>query len=163
MKVIQKALLTLAFITFSFSSATNITLGGQGGSTSAAKGSFQTSLGYGAFIQGSVLDILTIQADFLTAQTNSLHKKAISADLMFHLLNFDELKLGLMAGPSFYQNEDDRWRLGLNGGLFGEFSLLSRMPLGLQIRYHSAFSGENHDLWSLFLTLGFRFGSGSDW
>jgi hypothetical protein len=148
---------------FSFASATNITLGGQGGSTGTAKGNLQTSIGYGAFIQGSALDILTLQTDFFTAQTNSLHKKALSADLMFHLLNFDELKLGLVAGPGFYQNENDRWRLGLNGGLFGEFSLLSRMPLGLQVRYHSAFSGENHDLWSLFLTLGFRFGSGSDW
>jgi hypothetical protein len=163
MKAIQKCLLAFVILCLPHALATNITLGAQGGSASAAKGSFETSLGYGAFIQASALDILTLQADYFTAQTNSLHKRALSSDLLFHLLNFDRLKVGLLAGPGFYQNKDDRWRFGLNGGAFGEFSLLSRIPLGLQVRYHSAFSGEDHDLWSLFLTLGFRFGSGSDW
>jgi hypothetical protein len=163
MKATQKSLLAFVIFCLPQAFATNLTIGAQGGSASAAKGSFETSLGYGAFIQASALDILTLQADYLSAQTNSLHKKSISSDLLFHIFNFDRLKLGLLAGPGFYQNKDDRWRFGLNGGAFGEFSLLSRIPLGLQVRYHSAFSGEDHDLWSFFMTLGFRFGSGSDW
>jgi hypothetical protein len=163
MKATHKTLLAFGIFIFSLAQATNITIGGQGGTASTTKDSFQTNLGYGAFVQASALDILTLQADYLTNHANSVHKKGLSSDLMFHLLNFDRLKLGLMTGPSFYQNEDDRWRLGLNGGLFGEFSLLSRIPLGLQVRYHRAFSGKDHELWSFFLNLGFRFGSGSDW
>jgi hypothetical protein len=163
MKAIQKYLLAFVFFCLPQAFATNLTFGAQGGSGNPAKSSFESSLGYGVFLQASALDILTLQADYFSAQKNTLHKKTLSSDLLFHLLNFDRLKIGLLAGPGFYQNKNDRWRFGLNGGAFGEFSLFSRIPLGLQARYHSAFSGENNDLLSIFITLGFRFGSGSDW
>lgn len=143
--------------------ATGVTLGGQAGIADVAEGKSDTGIGYGAFLQGSALDILSLQLDYFGTKINSAQVNAFTADLIWSIVDFDELKVGLLAGPGFYDVGSDPWRFGLNGGAFGEITLVPNMPIGLQARYHSVLGGKDNDLWSVFMTVGFRFGTESDW
>ena len=145
--------------------STDLTIGGEVGSVSAVEGKSDTKIGFGGFVQGSALDILSLQVDYFSSRLNDITVQGLSPSLMWHLVNFDELKLGLLAGPGFYKEGNDSWRFGLQGGAFGEVSVIPHVPIGLQVRYHSVFGGENNDLWSVFMTIGYRFSlaGGNDW
>jgi hypothetical protein len=145
--------------------STDVTIGGQVGSLSAVEGPTDTRIGYGAFVQGSALDVLTLQADFFTAKINGYNATGIAPSLMWHLIKFDELRFGLLAGPGFYKVASDPWRFGVQGGAFGEVSFIPNLPIGMQARYHCVMGGKDNDLWSIFMTIGYRFnaGGGDGW
>lgn len=170
MKLLIKStqkLFVMALIALPLSSAwtTDLTIGGQVGSLSAVEGPSDTQIGFGAFVQGSALDILTLQADYFNGRINKTNTQGFAPSIMWHLIKFDELRFGLLAGPGFYKEGTDNWRFGLQGGAFGEVSVIPKLPIGLQLRYHSVFGGKDNDLWSVFMTVGFRFsaGGGDDW
>ncbi|MEZ4813684.1 MAG: hypothetical protein R3A80_00560 [Bdellovibrionota bacterium] len=164
---IQSLLLTLflSLNCLSQATASEFTVGGQVGALGLAEGPNDTGLGYGAFFQATALEILALQVDYLGSKVNSENVSGISPNLMWNAIKYDELRFGLIAGPGFYKLGDDPWRFGLSGGAFGEVSFIPNMPIGLQTRYHSVFGGKNNDLWSVFMTVGFRFDvkGGDDW
>lgn len=143
--------------------ASDITFGGQAGAADLAEGKSDTGVGFGAFVQGSALDILSLQVDYFNTKINTAKVNAFSANLVWSIVDFDELKVGLLAGPGFYELAGDPWKFGLNGGVFGEISFIENLPIGLQARYHSVFGGKDNDLWSVFMTVGYRFSTGSAW
>ena len=143
--------------------ASEITFGGQVGAAGVSEGKTDTGVGYGAFVQGSALDILALQLDYFGTKVNKVQVNGLSADLMWSFVNFEELRVGLLAGPGFYDLGSDPWRFGLNGGAYGEVSFIKNMPIGLQARYHSVFGGKDNDLWSVYMTVGFRFSADDGW
>jgi hypothetical protein len=146
--------------------AMELTVGGQAGALGLAEGNTDTGVGYGAFVQASAFDILSLQADFLASRVNHVSALGIAPDVVWNAVKSDEFRFGLLAGPGFYELGSDPWRFGLNGGAFAEVSFIPNLPIGLQARYHSVFGGRNNDLWSVFMTVGFRFGAGgggNDW
>lgn len=157
--------LLFAMLVSSPAKASEFTFGGQAGALGLAEGSSDTEIGFGAFIQASALDILALQLDYLGSDINGATAHGVSPNLVWNAVKFDELRFGLIAGPGFYKLGDDPWRFGLSGGAFGEVSFIPNMPIGLQTRYHSVFGGKNNDLWSVFMTVGFRFDvkGGDDW
>lgn len=169
MKHLEKApfLLALIFtlIMAAPARASEFTVGGQVGALGLAEGSSDTEVGFGAFVQASALEILALQIDYLTSDINNQTAHGFSPNLLWNAVKYDELRFGLIAGPGFYKLGDDPWRFGLSGGAFGEVSFIPNMPIGLQTRYQSVFGGKNNDLWSVFMTIGFRFDvkGGDDW
>ncbi len=145
--------------------AYEFTLGGQVGALGLTEGNNDTGLGYGAFVQVTALEVLALQLDYLGSEINDANVSGLAPNLVWNAVKYDELRFGLIAGPGFYKLGDDPWRFGLSGGAFGEVSFIPNLPIGLQTRYHSVFGGKNNDLWSVFMTVGFRFDvkGGDDW
>lgn len=167
MKSIKKAslLLALSFALAPLGQAYEFTVGGQVGALGLAEGNNDTGLGFGGYVQASALEFLSLQIDYIGSEINNENVSGISPNLVWNAVKFDELRFGLIAGPGFYKLADDPWRFGLSGGAFGEVSFIPNLPIGLQTRYHSVFGGKNNDLWSVFMTIGFRFDvkGGDDW
>ncbi len=166
MKTLRILIFFVAALSFSSSHAFELTLGGQVGALGLAEGKSDSDLGYGAFVQASALSVLNLQLDYMTASINKTDVNALVPNLVWNIVNFDELRVGLLAGPGFYELGDEPWRFGLTGGAFGEVTFIPNLPIGLQARYHSVLSGKDNDLWSVFMTVGYRFnllGGGDGW
>ena len=169
MKTLRKLTLfitVLALFNQSPLHAVEITAGGQLGALGLAEGNTDTGLGFGGFVQASALDILGLQIDFLGSQVNHTDVRALVPNVLWTPVKYDELRFGLMAGPGFYDVGADPWRFGLAGGAFAEVTFIPHVPIGLQARYHSVFGGKDNDLWSVFMTIGYRFdvaGGSNDW
>lgn len=164
-KVSTLSLCALLFFRSPSVEAYEIGFGGQVGALGVAEGPSDTGLGYGAYFQASALDFLSLQVDYLGSEINDVKAHGLSPNLVWNAVKFEELRFGLIAGPGFYKLGDDPWRFGLSGGAFGEVSFIPNLPIGLQTRYHSVFGGQDNDLWSVFMTIGYRFDvkSGDDW
>jgi len=66
-----------------------------------------------------------------------------------------------MGGAGFYKFPSEDVKFGFNVGGTGEFALAENFTIGMEARFHPVLSSV--DIWSVFLTLGFRFEPGDGW
>ncbi len=128
----------------------------------------------GAVMVGSDAD-LAVGAQFLTVPYAQVGLQvdlstAFSGDyfsftpaLVFLPIGVEELRAGLLGGAGFTRLKGDDTRFSLVYGLLGSFALESNMSIGMELRSQTLLGSDLKNPWTVFLTFGYRFGSGGDW
>lgn len=147
--------------------AQEVQIGGHAGAIghgSEAPIAGKTAVGGGAFVTVNPYGWAALQMDFSLTDFGTGYGGfyfGASPSLVFYPVDYSEMKIGVMFGPGFHKYGEDNLRFGLNVGILGEFALSDNFVLGMQTRYHPIFGAA--DIYSVVMTMAFRFEVGGGW
>lgn len=122
----------------------------------------QSAIGYGVNFGVNPDGIAAFQLDATFANfDNGLYFSSSPAIVVYPVYH-EEFLLGIMGGAGFYKFPDVNVRFGVNFGVTGDFTLTPQMSVGMEGRFHPIF-GTPDDVWSVFLTLKYKFEGDSGW
>lgn len=159
----KKSLFASLFV-FQFAHAAEFVLGGHAGALgTSGKGPLadKSTLAYGANLKINPYDWAALKLDATFGQLDNRGYFSTSPALMLSPILFEEFTMGFLAGPGFYKLPTQSTKFGLNFGVAGDFNLADSLSVGMEARYHPIFDSD--DIWTVFVTLGFRFKAGDDW
>lgn len=161
MNKLRLSLLALAAAFAVDASAAQFKLGGHVGALGTTGIGSSSNIGYGVHFGVNPYGFAAFQIDATFAPLTGGTYFSSSPAIILYLVDHEELKFGLLGGAGFYKFPGADMKFGLNTGASGEFALAENFTVGMETRYHPVFSSE--DVWSVFVTLGFRFEPGDGW
>ena len=155
--------LTISLLSYTVS-AQEFTIGahvGALGSSSSDSNASTSTIGYGPDIKIDPYGwaALKIDATFGTLAGSSYFSS--SPAIQLNPIAYEEFQMGFLAGPGFYKLLGQDIKFGLNFGVAGDFLLAKNLSIGMEARYHPIF--DSVDIWTVYLTMGFRFQGGDGW
>jgi hypothetical protein len=133
-----------------------------GGHVGAIGVSDTSKIGYGAHLNINPYGWAAFQADATFAKFgNDKWYFSSSPGVVLYPVYYDEFRLGIIGGPGFYKLPGLSTKFGLHIGATGDFAVTENFVVGMETRYHPVFDAE--DVWSVFLTAGFKFDAGGGW
>lgn len=142
-------------------SAAQFELGTHMGALGTTGATTQSEIAYGVHFNVNPFGFGAFQADATFASFPGGTYFSTSPAVIFYLANFEEMKLGVLGGAGFYKFATADVKFGFNAGATSEFALSQNLTVGLEARYHPLVDAD--DLWSVFLTLNYRFEPGNGW
>ncbi|MBS1982916.1 MAG: hypothetical protein JST16_01985 [Bdellovibrionales bacterium] len=133
-----------------------------GGHVGAVGSDSDSKIGYGVHLGSDPSGLAAFQIDFTTAPFDGGTYFSSSPAVVIYPVNYEEFKLGVMAGAGFYKLPVVSTKFGLNAGVTGDFKLAKEFSVGMEARYHEIFSTDNN-VWTVFLTLRYHFEMGGGW
>lgn len=161
---------TLCFFTFasavwsSSSQAQEFVLGGQVGALGTAgtkDGSEKSAIAFGPFLKINPYGWAAFKIDAAFAHYSGGNYFSSSPAILLYPVAFEEFSLGLITGAGFYKLPHNDIKFGVNIGASGDFAVTKHASVGMETRYHPVF--DSPDIWTVFLTLGFRFEGADSW
>jgi hypothetical protein len=141
------------------SQAQTLQVGGHIGAVGGSQAS--SEIAYGAHLTSNPYSMAGFRIDATAANFSGGTYFSTSPAVVFYPVDFDEMKLGVLVGAGFHRRPSDKTRFAVNYGVLGDFSLSKTLSVGFDTRAHSIFDVE--DLWTVFLTMGFRFELDGGW
>jgi len=144
--------------------AQEFTLGGHAGAlgtTSTGSRSSASTIAFGPFIKIDPYGWAAFKLDATFARLEDSSYFSSSPAIQLNFVNYEEFQLGVLAGPGFYKIPDQDLKFALNMGVAGDFALAKNLSIGMEARYHPIF--DSVDVWTVYLTMGFRFQGGDGW
>lgn len=149
-----KRIFYIGFLAFGWSlGAQTLQVGGHVGALGATSG--PSEIGYGLNLTANPYNFAGFRMDLSFAGMEGGTYFSTGPALVFYPVDFDEMKLGALIGAGFHRFPGDKTRFAINYGMLGDFSLTEMISVGFDTRYHGLFDVDN--IWTVFLTLGFRF------
>ena len=122
----------------------------------------ESAIGYGVQFGVNPDGIAAFQVDATFANFDQGLFFSSSPAIVVYPVYHEEFLLGILGGAGFYKYPEQNVRFGVNFGVTGDFTLTPLMSVGMEGRFHPIF-GTADDIWSVFLTLKFRFEGDSGW
>jgi len=139
--------------------AQSLQVGGHIGAFGGGGG--ESEIAYGAHLVASPYTQFGFRIDATAASLPGGTYFSTSPAIIFYPVDFQEMKLGVLGGAGFHRIPNDKTRFALNYGIIGDFSLTDTVSVGFDARNHSIF--DIQDIWTVFVTMGFRFELDGGW
>lgn len=140
-----------------------IQVGGVGGLPQKS-GKDASGIGWGGNLNLNSLGWAAFNADFFTVSSDAGTTFALSPGFAFYPVNVDGFLFGGLLGIGFYKVPGASASFGVNYGLLGDFLVTKRFSIGMAARQHILTnSGAADSLWSVMMSVGYKFEGGGDW